>query len=205
MVLLPGTLCERKGQIDLVEALAQISEDQAKQIKCVIVGHQRNSYSERLKTALWTLPRSRRSRMRIIRETSDPALYFAAADIFVCSSRVESFPRIILEAMAAGLPIVTTPVFGITEQVQNNVSALFYPPGDAKALAGAIARLSNDQTLRASLAANAACALDSLIDFDSMVDAYRDVFREAWLSGGTRACAAEKIFETEPRTQVTVA
>ena len=52
-----------------------------------------------------------------------------------------------------------------------------------------LARLLDDMTLRQSLAANTTPALDALIDFDSMVDEYAQVFQEAWLSGGTRARA----------------
>jgi glycosyltransferase involved in cell wall biosynthesis len=55
--------------------------------------------------------------------------------VFVCTSRIESFPRVVLEAMAYGLPVVSTRVFGIAEQVGENVNALLYDPGDASRLA----------------------------------------------------------------------
>ena len=93
--------------------------------------------------------------MTLVPETADVARYFLAADVFVCTSRVESYPRVILEAMAWGLPIVTTPVFGIREQVREDVNGIFYEPGDVEALAGAIARLVTDNELRARLADNA--------------------------------------------------
>lgn len=187
VVLIMGTVCERKGQIDLVEAMGQLSEQHAALTRCFIVGKCANEYADRLKKVLKALPYSRRSRIEIVEETSDPALYYAAADIFVCCSRIESFPRVILEAMAAELPIVTTPVFGIAEQVKENESALFYSPGDVTSLAQAIDRLIENPTLRGKLAANTLKALESLIDFDSMVDAYAEVFREAWLVGATRS------------------
>src|SRR5260370_23066642 len=122
-VLLVGTVCERKGQVDLVEAFARLSDRDAGIIKIFIVGDRPGEYSALLRNTMNQLPRSRRSRVRIIAETSETGLYFSAADVFVCSSRIESFPRVILEAMAAGLPTITTPVFGIVEQVKENVSA----------------------------------------------------------------------------------
>ena len=76
------------------------------------------------------LPDERRARVTSLPETGDVARYFVAADVFVCTSRVESYPRVILEAMAHGLPIVTTPVFGIREQVREDVNGVFYDPGD---------------------------------------------------------------------------
>ncbi len=59
-----------------------------------------------------------------------------------------------MEAMAAGLPIVTTPVYGIAEQVQPSVNALTYQPGD---IAGSLARHlvaagEKDEALRRSMA-----------------------------------------------------
>ena len=60
--------------------------------------------------------------MAILPETAEPGRFYQAADVFVCTSRVESFPRVTLEAMAHGLPIVTTPVFGIREQVRPGTS-----------------------------------------------------------------------------------
>jgi O-antigen biosynthesis protein len=192
-VLIVGTVCERKGQIDLVKAVGHLNERLAKRIRCLIVGDRPSVYSEHLRQTVKALPFSRRSRIKIIPETSDVARYYLAADIFVCCSRIESFPRVILEALAMGLPIVTTPVFGIAEQVQDKVSALFYPPGNAQALADSITRLLEDATLRKTLAANTIPALNALTDLDSMVDAYGEVFREAWLSGGTRAWHAEAV------------
>ena len=88
--------------------------------------------------------------------------------------------------MAAKLAIVTTPVFGIAEQVKNNESALFYTPGDVPSLAHALDTLIENLALRQQLAGNASTALESLIALDSMVDAYGEVFREAWLTGQSR-------------------
>ncbi|MEK6334216.1 MAG: glycosyltransferase [Acidobacteriota bacterium] len=191
LVLLLGTVCERKGQIDLVRAVRDLSDENAGKAKFLIVGDRPSDYSEQLRNELTRIPHSRRSRIDIIPETADAARFYAAADIFVCTSRIESFPRVILEALAAGLPIITTPVFGIAEQVRQDESALFYDPGDVSALAAAITRLIEEPALRRKLAAGATPALDALIDFDSMVNAYAEIFREAWLSGATRALNIE--------------
>ncbi len=185
-ILIIGTVCERKGQLDLVEAFAEMSEQSASKTKCFIVGDRPGDYSERLKSAVQSLPDSKRSRVVIVPETSDTALYYSAADLFVCTSRVESFPRVILEAMMAGLPIVTTPVYGIAEQVREDVNALFYQPGDKAALAEKIDRLVKEPRLRQQFAANSRHVLDTLTDFGAMVGAYGKIFREAWLSGRSR-------------------
>ena len=183
-IVIIGTVCERKGQLDLVEAMGRLQHSGL--TRTFIVGSCTGAYGQRVKKALRALPYSWRSRIEIVEETSDPALYYAAADVFVCCSRIESFPRVILEALAAGVPIITTPVFGIAEQVQEGISALFYQPGDIQGLAQALSAIIEDDELRKRLADNTGPALNSLIDFDSMADAYGQVFREAWLSGCSR-------------------
>ena len=84
--------------------------------------------------------------------------------------------------MAHGLPLVTTPVFGIREQVREGVNALLYEPGDAAGLAAALERLIEDGELRARLAARARPVLECLNDFEAMVQAYAAIFREAALT-----------------------
>ena len=205
VILIMGTMCERKGQIDLVEAMARLSEQHSTTTRCYIVGNRTTEYTERLRKVMRSLPYSQRSRIELVEDTADPALFYAAADIFVCCSRVESFPRVILEAMAAGLPIITTPVFGIMEQVKENESALFYAPGDVASLAHAIDRLIENPTLGEKLAANTHKAFESLIDFDSMVDAYAEVFREAWLSGATRFPEAKSFPRASDQRRIALA
>lgn len=186
MCLSLGTVCERKGQLDLIEAVAGLDERTAGRIRCFVVGDRAGGYSERVKAAREALPAVRRARVEIVPETPETGLYYAASDVFVLTSRVESFPRVILEAMAAGLPIVTPPVNGIAEQVRENVNALWYAPGDAPALARHLERLSREPDLRRRLAHNSRHVLETLSDFEAMVAAYAEVFREAWLTGKPR-------------------
>jgi len=65
----------------------------------------------------------------------------ASADIFVLPSRAENQPIAILEAMARALPVVSTNVGAISEQVEDGVSGLLVPPGEHEPLAKALARL----------------------------------------------------------------
>ncbi len=124
-VLLMGTVCERKGQEDLLRAFASLPGRIATRMKCFVVGARETlAYGRELRQAARKLPEDRRERFIIVPETGETAAYWRAADVFCCTSRVESYPLVTLEAMAAGLPIVTTPVFGIAEQVRPAVNAL---------------------------------------------------------------------------------
>src|SRR5208282_5449621 len=73
--------------------------------------------------------------------------YYGIADVAVLSSRSEGSPNALLEAMAAGVPVVATRVGGIPEMVADNESALLVEPGDSSAMAGAISRLMRDPEL----------------------------------------------------------
>jgi glycosyltransferase involved in cell wall biosynthesis len=80
----------------------------------------------------------------------------AELDVYVSASRSEAFPLAILEAMAAGLPVVATAVGGVPEQIEDGVSGLLVPAEDAAALARAIVRVLDDPALAAALGAAAA-------------------------------------------------
>jgi len=78
------------------------------------------------------------------------ALY-DAAHIYVSPSRTEGLPKTFYEAMARGLPIISTRVGGIPEIVADGENGLLVPPGDPQSLAAAIKRLTSDSGLRESL------------------------------------------------------
>ena len=88
------------------------------------------------------------------------------ADLFVLPSHAEGQAMSLLEAMAHGLAIVTTPVGAHLEAVTPGVEALLVPPGDAAALAHALTRLIDDRGLRLRLgaAARTRYAADFTID-----------------------------------------
>ena len=79
--------------------------------------------------------------------------YHAAADVYVSPAvGQESFGIVLVEAMAAGVPVVCTDIPGYREVVRDGVDGLLVPPNDPAALADAIARVLNDGTLAAELA-----------------------------------------------------
>jgi glycosyltransferase involved in cell wall biosynthesis len=83
------------------------------------------------------------------------AQLMAAADVFVLPSKMESFGLTLLEASAAGVPVVCSNAGGIPEVFQDGFDALLYPPGDDNAMAKAIMRLLQDRELAKTISANA--------------------------------------------------
>ncbi|WP_121970014.1 glycosyltransferase [Leptolyngbya sp. BC1307] len=177
-----GTICERKGQHDLALALAKLPLELHSRIRVFMVGDRPSQYSTKLKQLIKQLPSSVRHRVSVVSETSNVVDYYKAADIFVFTSRIESFPRVILEAMACGLPIITTPVFGVKEQVKEGINALFYEPGEIDQLAEKIKLMLDDEAIRLAFGCSSYSVLNSLNTFEEMTEGYASLFREAYFS-----------------------
>ena len=178
-VLLLGTVCERKGQHDLVHAFKSLPGAIAARTTCLVVGSRDSlAYSRKLAEMARLLPEDRRHRFHVIPETGETATS-GAADVFCCTSRIESYPHVILEAMAAGLPLVTTPVFGIIEQVRPSINALIYNPGDVTALRRHLVLLATDESKRRRFAEASPWVLQSLPSHVDVDERYERVFRGA--------------------------
>ncbi len=85
----------------------------------------------------------------------DVAPYYAMATMYALPSRSEGSPNVILEAMAAGLPIASTRAGGVPEILEDDVTGLLVPTEEPRALANAIQELLLSEELRARLAAAA--------------------------------------------------
>ena len=82
---------------------------------------------------------------------ADPVKSLQAMDVFALSSRLEGSPNAVLEAMAAGLPIVATTIGGVIDLLEEGSSGFLIPPDDPEALAAALDRLLKNAPLRADL------------------------------------------------------
>jgi GalNAc-alpha-(1->4)-GalNAc-alpha-(1->3)-diNAcBac-PP-undecaprenol alpha-1,4-N-acetyl-D-galactosaminyltransferase len=105
---------------------------------------------------------------------AEPGEWFATADLFVMSSRYEGFPNALLEAMACGLPVISTDCVGSREIVTHNVDGMLVPIDSAPALAGAMSELMAQEALRRRLA-EAALTVSHRYSLDSIAQEWNSI------------------------------
>jgi sugar transferase (PEP-CTERM/EpsH1 system associated) len=105
--------------------------------------------------------------------------WLQSMDVFCLPSRAEGISNTILEAMASGLPVIATRVGGNPELVVDHVTGLLIPHSDARALAGAMAALLDDEALRRRHAYAAHARALKEFSIDAMVSRYTQLYLEA--------------------------
>lgn len=153
-ILSIGRLVEKKGLIYLLEAV-YILKSKGHIVKCSIVGdgplHQsflsyiRDHQLEKTVYFLGALPQKE------IRPFYEKADLFVLPCIEAANGDKDGLPNVLIEALAVGLPVVTTPVSAIPELIEHEVTGLLVPEKDSDCLANAILRLKKDTTLYHSL------------------------------------------------------
>ncbi len=164
-----GTVCERKGQHALVEAaarLAQTRDDFEVFLVGARAGEPYADYTRRL-----VQRRGLEDIVQLIPE-ADAVPYFRAADVFVCTSFVETFSRSVMEALAFGLPLVSTACCGVSEQVVWNQNAFRVGMNDPSELATQLERLLKNNTLREAMEAQSRAVFDAHLSLDESLDRY---------------------------------
>jgi len=148
-----GTVSDRKGQHTFaraVDLLCRRYPALAARTKFVLLGGRHMAFDEMLADALAGLGRAN---LVVHAETTDYLDYYQAADVFACSSYEESTPRVVLEAMAMGTPILASEVHGIPDLVRGDREAVLVPAGDTSAWCEALARLLTQPAHSQKLAA----------------------------------------------------
>jgi glycosyltransferase involved in cell wall biosynthesis len=141
-----GDVFPRKGQIHLVEAMPSIL-DAVPNAHLLVVGPPKDPrYAAAVRDRAAAL--GVEHAITWAGERNDVAELIAAMDLKVLASLEESLPLSILEAMAAGLPVVATTAGGIPECVRHGQTGLLVPPADSRSLASAIVRLLGNADLR---------------------------------------------------------
>ncbi len=175
-VLAVGRLVEKKGFTYLIEAAAKLGG-----LHVVIAG------AGDLRGALETQARAAGASVTFVGALARDAVAaaLATADAVVVPSvvdragNVDGLPNVLLEALAAGRPLVATRVAGIPDVVEHDVNGLLVPPGDAAALAAALGRLMREEATRERLSRQARQTAVERLSWKSAASVFEDCYAQA--------------------------
>lgn len=150
LIVAVGRLIPKKGFRDLIRACSLLAE-RGKSFQCEIIGE--GPLEIELRSQIERLGLQNRVVLSGTKPQSQVRHHLAAANVFVLPSVIDpdggmdNLPTVIMEAMATGLPIVSTNLGGIPEMVVKNETGFLVQPGDVESMADAIQNLISDCSL----------------------------------------------------------
>ena len=173
-----GELAPIKGQKKFLRAAAIVSA-RRDDVDFIIAGEDKSRSGENRRLLERRIDELElRQRVRITGWADDVVELLRTLDVFVSASRSESFGIAMVEAMASGVPVVTTMTAGAREIIDADKTGLLVPIGDAEALADAICKLLDDPAKRERLATNARRTVSERFSLDRMVARTEQVYQE---------------------------
>lgn len=180
LILSVGRLVEKKGFIQLVEA-CDLLHARGVAFRCAIIG-ERGDQSALIARRIQELgltgvitvhgPRTQEQ----LRGAYAQATLFALPCLITEDGDRDGIPNVMAEAMAMGLPVVSTPISGIPELLTDGVEGILVPSRDSTALATALERLLTDPALRARMAQAARARICACFDSRRTTTRLRDLF-----------------------------
>lgn len=166
-----GRLVEFKGHEILIEATALAAS--RPRLRVLIAGD--GPLLSELKESIDR--RGLQENVRFLGRVPDVGKLMAASDLFAFPSLKEPFGLVLLEAQAVGLPIIACDAGGASEIIEDGVTGMLVPPGDAEALAGAIDDLAEDASKRRGLALAGQAAVAARFSLDRFIVQTEEVYR----------------------------
>jgi glycosyltransferase involved in cell wall biosynthesis len=181
-----GRLAAPKDWSTLLYALAALEPETFAELMIVGDGPDRERVEDELARS------SLRRRVRLLGERDDVPGLLSDADVFVLASRSEGLPLSVIEAMAAGLPVVASDVGGVGELVREGETGLLVPPGDPAALADALRLLLADRGLRRRLGSGGRERAKAFFDFSGFRRAHLELYRRELAAAGVSSAAPKR-------------
>jgi glycosyltransferase involved in cell wall biosynthesis len=169
-----GRLDPMKGINVLLRSAKKLS-DKGLSFRLLIAGDGRS------KEDLWKLigALGLHNRVQLLGHYDEPKTVYDLMDIFVLPSFSEGFALVIPEAMACGLPVVSTPVGCAPEIIRNNINGIIIPPNDSDALAGALEYLIVNDAARLRMGEEGAKTISGRFTAMEMMDKTFAVYEKA--------------------------
>jgi len=152
LVINVGRICEAKNQLQVVETAAQVLKEYGNITFCFFGDFRHLDYVDRIKHRAHQL--NIEGNLRFAGYQPKMENYFLSADVLLHTARNEPQGRVLLEAMAAGIPVVAYDDGGVRESVIDHKTGFLIPFGDIPGLANALKLLLDDPDLRIQMGAN---------------------------------------------------
>ncbi len=173
-----GHLAPIKGQEDFIRAVAIVCE-RRNDVEFIIAGEDKSRGGENRRSLEKLVDElGLNQRVSLVGWIDDVAKLLPTLDLFVSPSRSEPFGLSIVEAMAAGVPVVATMSEGAREIIDEDQTGRLVSIGDAEALAKVIGELLSDQKQRDRLAENARSVVSERFSLEQMLDTTEQVYRQ---------------------------
>lgn len=182
VALAVGALEERKGHRFAIDAISRLRSN----AHLAIAG----AGEERSRLAARAAAGGIEERVHLLGHRRDVPALLAAAGCLVLSSTLEATPYVVVEAMAAGVPVVASDVYGLPELVEDGKTGILVPPGDPSALAAAIDALATDPERRGCMGAAARRRYEERFTLERHVRAVVSVYDEVLGGGKEETCVS---------------
>jgi glycosyltransferase involved in cell wall biosynthesis len=175
IALCVGTINARKGQKELMQAFCELPAEIRERLRIVFLGAVEGSGLAEFLREHERLAPEFKERLVVVPATEEVAAWYRAADMFLMNSSSEAYPRSVVEALLSSLPVVSTKVFGVTEQVRDGQSGFLYDFNDMEAWKRHVSALVGDDALRARMSREARRAFWKLTGYQEMLLAYKTI------------------------------
>jgi len=193
-----GRLEPRKGHDCLLHAIAELKKI-VPGVSLLIAGHDPWGYGKELQSLIERLDLSKE--VRLVGFQSDIAAFLGAIDIFAFATQSEGFGQVVIEAMAAGKPVVASKIAPLTEIIREGETGVLVSRDDPRAFADAIAWLFTHPDQAREMGKRGQARVDNHFSAGKMVEKtlllYDDVLRERSL----KRSVARKIRESLPQNR----
>ena len=171
-LLFAGRICRPKGVFELIHAFAQANFGVPSRLRIVGDGPDR----EALQALTQTLDVA--ERVEFLGAVESIAPYLKMSDALVLPSHSEGIPRVVMEAFAAGVPVVGTAIAGIQQLVEDGVTGLTVPVGDPASLSRALERLIGSSDFSRRMAINAREVVTTKYSASRMANDFKKDYRQ---------------------------
>jgi len=185
-----GQLTKRKGQLELIEAFAQVSCEASREVKdavLLIAGaalfNRDAEYAARLELAVRSLGIA--DRVRFLGPSDDVPKLMQGLDVLIVNSHEEPFALTVLEGLSSGTAVLATSVGGTPEMIRHGENGWLVEARDQNALAKAMLTLLADQSLRDQLGRDGRREAISRFSTQRFLSEVEELYRDVLNSGGT--------------------